>query len=193
MDFREYIRDIKLGILTGKYNIEIKSSNKRGFFSFLKPGYRLVNDIIDRGAILTGSRALKCYLVNGYPVLDRRPDDWDFVIDESTALKICDDYRVYDYDKKVGQNFIIPINRQMILLRDSTYGDKRIVPVNINLIVVNENPSHKIVDGVKFADFGYIIEEKNKLSNGEYNSKHSDDLKQIIARIHNSEHLGDKR
>ena len=182
MNYPEYIRDIKLNLLMSDYKITINPTLRMSRFAFLRPGYKLIKNLTEMGAVLTGSRALKCYLINDKPLFDRKPNDWDFIVTEKMAMKICDEHGITSYDIKPGK-FIIPIGKNLILLRGS-YGDTRIMPTNIQLIVKDELPSYKEVNSIKIAELSYIIDEKYKLIS-KYENKHDHDLRQIIARFSN--------
>ena len=183
MNYPEYIRDIKLNLLMSDHKITINPTRRMSRFAFLRPGYKLIKNLTEMGAVLTGSRALKCYSINDKPLFDRKPDDWDFIVTEKMAMKICDENGITSYVKKRGK-FIIPINKNLILLRGN-YGDTRIIPTNIQLIVKDELPSYKEVDSIKIANLSYIIDEKYKLFSKHEVNKHEHDLRQMIARFSN--------
>ena len=77
--------------------------------------------------------------------------------------------------------------KQMILFRDSSYGDSRYFTTDIQLIVKDELPEYREVDGIRFSELSHIIDEKYKLVSTYHNSmnKHDEDLRQIIARFNN--------
>jgi len=184
MNYPEHIRDIKLNLLMSNNEITIDPSKRKGTFTFLRPGYGLVKQLIKMGAVVTGSRALKCYKVNGKPLFDRKPKDWDFIVTEKMAMKICDEHGVTYRDNS------ITVMKQMILFRDTAYGDSRIVPTNIQLIIKDELPEYREVGGIRFSELSHIIDEKHKLvssAKGYINSlnKHDEDLRQIITRFNN--------
>ena len=156
-------------------------AKRKSKFTFLRPGYGLVKQLIKMGAIVTGSRALKCYKINGKQLFDRKPRDWDFIVTEKMAMKICDEHGVTYKDGS------IMVLKQMILFRDSSYGDSRVVPTDIQLIVKDELPEYREVDGIRFSELSHIIDEKYKLvsSKGYHMNKHDEDLRQIIARFNN--------
>ena len=185
MNYPEYIRDIKLNLLMSDHKITINPTRRMSRFAFLRPGYKLIKNLTEMGAVLTGSRALKCYSINDKPLFDRKPDDWDFIVTEKMAMKICDEHGITTYDKTPGR-FIIPIGKNLILLRGS-YGDTRIIPTNIQLIVKDELPSYKEVNSIKIAEISYIIDEKYKLISKypQFVNKHEHDLRQMIARFSN--------
>jgi hypothetical protein len=133
------------------------------------------------GAIVTGSRALRCYKINDKQLFDRKPRDWDFLVTEQMAMKICDEHGVTYEDGS------ITVLKQMILFRDTCYGDSRYFPTDIQLIIKDELPEYREVDGIRFSELSHIIDEKHKLVSTYRNSmnKHDEDLRQIIARFNN--------
>jgi hypothetical protein len=186
MNYPEHIRDIKLNLLMSENTITIDSSKRKGKLTFLRPGYSLIKQLIKMGAIVTGSRALRCYNINGKQLFDRKPRDWDFLVTERMAMKICDEHGVTYKDGS------IMVLKQMILFRDSCYGDTRYFTTDIQLIVKDELPEYREVDGIRFSELSHIIDEKHKLVSPHHNSisgiilnKHDEDLRQIIARFNN--------
>jgi hypothetical protein len=183
MNYNEYIRDIKLNLLMSENNITIDSSKRKGKLTFLRPGYGLVKQLIKMGAIITGSRALRCYNINGKQLFDRKPSDWDFIVTEKMAMKICDEHGTTYEDGN-----IMVLKQMFSLFKDSAYGDSRIIPTNIQLIVKNELPGYIEVDGIRFSELSHIIDEKYKLVSslkGYHMNKHDIDLRQIITRFNN--------
>jgi hypothetical protein len=181
MNYPEHIRDIKLNLLMSENTITIDPSKRKGKLTFLRPGYGLIKQLIKMGAIVTGSRALRCYNINGKQLFDRKPRDWDFLVTEQMAMKICDEHGVIYKDGS------IMVFKQMILFRDSAYGDSRYFTTDIQLIIKDELPEYREVDGVRFSELSHIIDEKYKLVSTYCNSmnKHDEDLRQIIARFNN--------
>ena len=183
MNYPEYIRDIKLNLLMSDYKITINPTLRMSRFAFLRPGYKLIKNLTEMGAILAGSRALKCYSINDKPLFDRKPNDWDFIVTEKMAMKICDEHGVTYKDGS------IMVLKQMILFRDSCYGDSRVVPTNIQLIVKDELPEYREVDGIRFSELSHILDEKYKLVGSLKGyvqmNKHDEDLRQMIARFSN--------
>lgn len=94
-------------------------------------------------------------------------------------MKICDEHGVTYKDD------VIQVRKQMILFRDDLYGDSRIIPTNIQLIIKDEIPEYREVKGIKFIELSNILDEKLKLV-GVYDiNKHDVDLRKIIARFNN--------
>ena len=181
MNYPEHIRDIKLNLLMSENTITIDPTKRKGKLTFLRPGYSLVKQLIKMGAIVTGSRALRCYKINDKQLFDRKPRDWDFLVTEQMAMKRCDEHGVTYEDGS------ITVLKQMILFRDTCYGDSRYFPTDIQLIIKDELPEYREVDGVRFSELSHIIDEKHKLVSTYHNSmnKHDEDLRQIIARFNN--------
>ena len=181
MNYTEHIRDIKLNLLMSENSITIDTSRRKGKLTFLRPGYGLVKQLIKMGAIVTGSRALRCYKINDKQLFDRKPRDWDFLVTEKMAMKICDEHGTTYKDGS------IMVLKQMILFRDSIYGDSRCIPTDIQLIIKDELPEYREVDGIRFSELSHIIDEKYKLVSNYHNSmnKHDKDLRQIITRFNN--------
>ena len=202
MDYRKHLRDIKLDLITNKINLKISPPKIGGLFSFARPGNKIVKDLLKCGAVLTGSRALKCYEFdygNNYkPILSRKPDDWDFIVDEKTLFKICDKYKFSDGIKKDSSgDYYVSIDSHLVRVTSSYGGETRVLKTNITLICKDE-PSTVETKSGRIANLSYILEEKYKLSSNYYNisnghvsqsgwslseNKHDSDLKQIITRI----------
>jgi len=198
MDYRKYIRNIKLELLTNKIHLEVSPPHIGNYFSRLLSGNKIVKELLQCGAILTGSRALKCYQYKGNPVLNRKPDDWDFIVDEDTLFKICDKYKLsHDIKTNSSDDQVLYIKKQLVRFTHSYGGESQILPTNIHLICKDE-PSFIQTKFGKIADLSYILDEKYKLTSKYLDSKrgpiiiptfrydenkHDLDLKQIITRF----------
>ena len=86
-DIKSYMRDINLEILTDCPNVKIDVS-KRYYnkFRLFYPSRKLIKYVTNIGGVLTGSRAIRCYTINDKPILERRVNDWDFVVTLDTAM-----------------------------------------------------------------------------------------------------------
>lgn len=192
MDYKRHFRDLKLDLISNKVDIKLNPPKVGGFFS-LRPGDKVVKDLLNSGAILTGSRALKLYTFNGKPLLDRKADDWDFIVNEETMFKICEKHNEGDINIKDG-DYYVRIRKQKIRITQSYGGAIRILPTNITLIVKDEPDFNQTKNG-KVASLLHILEEKYKLSSHYSNltiqsgawmyddNKHDEDLKKIIIRL----------
>lgn len=192
-EIKAYLRDINLEILTNHPNVKIDIS--RRFVNKIRlfyPSRKLIKYVTGIGGVLTGSRAIRCYLVDGKPLLERGCKDWDFVVTLDMAFKICDKMKISEIPK-VGE--VISIRNQR-MWRHPDYSDSyRVGPVDVQLIVVDELPDYIENGGVRISNFGYTVYQKVKLTNDLYNnlnvgketskeySKHIDDLKEIIIKF----------
>lgn len=188
MDYKKHIRDIKLDLITNKIKLEVSPPKIGGLFSFARPGNKVIRELLDNGAILTGSRAIKCYKANGNKILDRECDDWDFIVDEKTLFKICDKYKVSsDINRDSSGDYYVPIRNELVRFTQSYGGDIRVLKTNITLICKDE-PAFTETKSGRIANLVYILDEKRKLSMGQFDrnpNKHDHDLKQIITRMYN--------
>ena len=89
-DIKAYLRDINLDILMNCPNVKIDIS-KRYYnkFRLFYPSRKLINYVTKIGGVLTGSRAIRCYTIEGKPILERRVNDWDFVVTLDMAFKLA--------------------------------------------------------------------------------------------------------
>lgn len=194
---KSYMRDINLEILTNCPDVKIDIS-KRYYnkFRLFYPSRKLINYVTKIGGVLTGSRAIRCYTINGKPILDRGVNDWDFIVTLDMAFKICDDMQL-DEIPRVGDTISIKNQR---MWRHPEYQDSyRVGVVDVQLIVQDELPDFNEIDGVRISSFGYSVSQKiglasdlqNKISNNsnshtEINvqySKHISDLREMIIKF----------
>jgi len=182
MTNQSLIRDIKLGVTTGDYKVTIDTNRLPGYFYyFFNKKRRIVKDLLDRGIILTGSRALNCYKLNGKPLLNREPNDWDFVISKDQLLEICRDYNIYDFDLNKTQYLL---DRSFATFSSGYGGESHWFPCFIQLIIKDElQPSSQLENGWKIATLESIIDSKMELAKL-FDSKHQHDLNNIIVNTH---------
>jgi hypothetical protein len=200
-ELKAYLRDINLEILMESPDVKIDIS-KRYYnkFRFFYPSRKLIKYTTNIGGVLVGSRAIRCFTINGKPILERRVNDWDFIVTLDMAFKICDDMGIEEIPKIGG---VISVKNQRGWAHP-TYSDSyRVGPVDVQLIVTEELPDYTEIDGVRIANFGYSVSQKigltselqSKLtghnrtqSSSRYDSideqyhKHIDDLKEIIIK-----------
>lgn len=191
-ELKSYLRDINLEILMESPDVEIDIS-KRYYnrFRLFYPSRKLIKYVTKIGGVLTGSRAIRCFTINGKPILERRVKDWDFIVTLDMAFKICDEMEISEIPK-IGS--VISIKNQRRWVHPSYSDSYRLGPVDVQLIVKEELPDYSEIKGVRIANFGYSVSQKigiaGELSNSskkmtrsedEYN-KHIEDLKQIIIK-----------
>ena len=192
-ELKAYLRDINLEILMESPDVKIDIS-KRYYnkFRFFYPSRKLIKNTTNIGGVLVGSRAIRCFTINGKPILERRVNDWDFVVTLDMAFKICDDMGIEEIPKIGG---VISVKNQRRWAHPAYSDSYRVGPVDVQLIVTEELPDYTEVDGVRIANFGYSISQKIGLTTNLYNEmlngnqdlrlhydKHIDDLKEIIIK-----------
>ena len=182
---KSYIRDINLNMITGGYHVDYNTSKSRSKFQFLKLNWKLIKYVTNLGGVLTGSRALKCCSINDTPMLDRRPDDFDFLITKKMAFQICDHFK-FSYNLT---DTVISIQKQLWTSYPD-YADDiiRRGAVDVHLIIVDELPEFIEQNGIRITPFTYVINEKLKMiedsSTNKYErQKHAEDLSVLTMRF----------
>jgi hypothetical protein len=197
---KAYMRDINLEILMNSPDVKIDVS-KRYYnkFRLFYPSRKLIKYVTNIGGVLTGSRAIRCYTISGKPILERRVNDWDFIVTLDMAFKICADMGIEEIPQVDG---VISIKNQRRWAHPSYQDAYRVGPVDVQLIVKEELPDYTEIDGVRIANFGYSISQKiglttdlhNKLggktpnhrvseSIDEQYHKHISDMKEMIIKF----------
>jgi len=195
-EMKSFVRDLSLNLLTNNHKIEIDVSKRyNDKIRWFMPSRKLINHIIESGGVLTGSRALRCYKINGKSILHRRTKDWDFIVTQDMAFKICDNF---DIGIIPGVDKVISIDNQRYWRHPDYMEAYRVGPVDVQLIIKDELPEYETVDGVNVSSLQYIVNEKMKLIDelGEkvINSssiseerkelgKHLDDMTQVIIKF----------
>ena len=77
-ELKAYLRDINLEILMESPDVKIDIS-KRYYnkFRLFYPSRRLIKYTTNIGGVLVGSRAIRCFTINGKSILERRVNDWN--------------------------------------------------------------------------------------------------------------------
>ena len=159
------------------------------------PNRKLISSIIKAGGVLTGSRSLRCYKVNGEHILDRRTKDWDFVVTQDIAFKICAQYNI---DTIPGIDKVISVKNQRAW-RHPAYSDSyRVGPVDVQMIIKEELPEFQEVNGIRFSSLSYVLNEKVKMIDELYSlsqnsssiseerkeiGKHLEDMTRLIIKF----------
>jgi len=198
-EIKSYMRDINLEILTNCPDVKIDIS-KRYYnrFRIFYPSRKLIKYVTNIGGVLTGSRAIRCYTIDGKPILERRVNDWDFIVTLDMAFKICADMGIEEIPKIGG---VISVKNQRRYVHPSYSDSYRVGPVDVQLIIKEELPEYTEINKVRIANFGYSISQKiglvtqlnqdissqrpsmfNNNSQKEYN-KHISDLKEMIIKF----------
>ena len=91
-NIKSHLRDINLDLLMNSQNVKIDISRRFNTkFRLFYPSKKLINCIIKHGGVLTGSRAIRCFLLDDKPLLDRKVEDWDFLITLPMAYSIINE------------------------------------------------------------------------------------------------------
>lgn len=197
-EIKSYLRDINLEMLTSCPDVRVDIS-KRYYHKFrlFYPNRKLINYVTKIGGVLTGSRALRCYTIAGQPILDRKVNDWDFIVTLDMAFKICAQMKLNEIPR-IGDTISIKNQR---MWRHPDYSESyRVGIVDVQLIVREDLPEFTEIDGVRISYFGHSISHKveltselqNRISlkvnsiptevNQQY-SKHITDLKEMIIKF----------
>jgi hypothetical protein len=198
-EIKAYMRDINLDILTNCPDVKIDIS-KRYYnkFRLFYPSRKLIKYVTEIGGVLTGSRAIRCYTISGKPILERRVNDWDFIVTLDMAFKICADMGIEEIPQVGG---VISIKNQRRHVHPAYSDSYRVGPVDVQLLVKEQLPDYTEIDGVRIANFGYSISQKIGLTTDLYNEilsgkfgnqdlrshydKHISDIKEIIIKYNN--------
>jgi hypothetical protein len=191
-EIKSHIRDINLDFLVNSNNSTIDVSRRFNTkFRLFYPSRKLINCIIKHGGILTGSRAIRCFLLDGKPLLDRKVEDWDFLITLPMAYSIINEMGYNDIPH-LGETISIKNQR---MWRHPDYDEAyRVGIVDVQMIIVDELPDFIYKEGIKLTSLGYSLSKKieitNKLRHATGSSetsrqfnKHLRDLKDIIIKF----------
>jgi len=196
-ELKNHLRDINLEILTQSISTEIDISKRyNNKYRLFYPSRKLIKLVTEKGGVLTGSRALRCHKINGKSILERRCNDWDFIITLDMAYDICSEMNINQIPE-IGNT--ISVNNQRTW-RHPTYSDSyRVGIVDVHLIIRDELPVFIEKDKVRISEFGYALSKKVELTTSLYQeitrnyskdskiiseySKHFIDLKQIIIKF----------
>lgn len=176
------VRDIKLKLINS--DVTINTSELPGAFYFIFKR-RLIKDLLKIG-ILTGSRALKCYRIDGKKIINRKCNDWDFILSEKELIEFFRDNKIFNFELGRAEYYIT--HSLMTFYGDYGSSDIEIIPCKINIFVKNcDNFIKK--DGIKFATLPEIIDSKVKSSKdmtktSDFRVKHRNDINNIFLNIY---------
>ena len=201
-EIKAYMRDINLEILMNCQDVKIDLSKRyNNKFRIFYPSRKIIKYTTNIGGVLVGSRAIRCFTIDGKPILERRVDDWDFIVTLDMAFKICDDMGIEEIPQIDG---VISIKNHRRGAHPSYQDAYRVGPVDVQLIVKEELPDYTEIDCVRIANFGYSVSQKiglttdlhSKLSgnnrtqaSSRYDSvdeqyhKHISDMKEMIIKF----------
>ena len=191
-DIKSHLRDINLDLLMNPQNVKIDISRRFNTkFRLFYPSKKLINYIIKQVGVLTGSRAIRCFLLDDKPLLDRKVEDWDFVITLPMAYSIINEMGYNDIPN-LGETISIKNQR---MWRHPEYDEAyKVGIVDVQMIIVEELPDFIEKNGIKITPITYALSKKieltNKLKHATGSSetarqfqKHLKDLKDIIIKF----------
>lgn len=191
-NIKSHLRDINLDLLMNSQDVKIDISRRFNTkFRLFYPSKKLINYIIKQVGVLTGSRAIRCFLLDDKPLLDRKVEDWDFVITLPMAYSIINEMGYNDIPN-LGETISIKNQR---MWRHPEYDEAyRVGIVDVQMIIVEELPDFIEKNGIKITPITYALSKKieltNKLKHATGSSetarqfqKHLKDLKDIIIKF----------
>ena len=192
-EIKTFVRDINLTLLSSSKKIDIDISKRYcDKIRLFMPNRKLIKYVTEIGGVLTGSRALRCFKIDGKQMFDRRSKDWDFVVTTEMAFNICNKF---DISIIPGVDKVISIKGQRHWRHPAYSGAYRVGPVDVQLIIKDELPGYKEIKGVRIANFGYTIAQKSIMIDemieekggswrvGDELNKHIEDMTQLIIKF----------
>ena len=199
VEMKSFVRDLNLNLITSNQNIEIDITKRyNDKIRWFMPNRNLISYIIECGGVLTGSRALRCYKINDHYILDRRTKDWDFIITQDMAFKICERF---DIDMIPNIDKVISIKNERAWRHPAYSESYRVGPVDVQMIIKEELPEYTEINGIRISSLPYILNEKVKVIDELYDivqnrssisderkeiGKHLDDMTRLIIRFNTS-------
>lgn len=192
-EIKTFVRDINLTLLSSSKKVDIDISKRYcDKIRLFMPNRKLIKYVTEIGGVLTGSRALRCFKIDGKQMFDRHTYDWDFIVTPEMAFNICNKF---DISIIPAIDKVISIKGQRYW-RHPAYSDSyRVGPVDVQLIIKDELPGYKEIKGVRIANFGYTIAQKSLLIDemieekggswrvGDEVNKHIEDMTQLIIKF----------
>jgi hypothetical protein len=201
-EIKSFVRDLNLNLITNMPKIEINPKKRYcDRIRWFMPNRKLIASIIESGGVLTGSRSLRCFKVNGDYILDRRTKDWDFIVTQDIAFKICSQY---DINIIPGIDKVISVKNQRAWRHPDYSESYRVGPVDVQMIIKEELPEYQEVSGIRFSSLSYVLNEKVKLIDELYSlatnsnsiseekkqlGKHLDDMTRVIIKFNSKSFL----
>lgn len=186
-EIRTFIRDFKIKELmedTGN-RIELVLPKKK-LLGFLWPGSKTINQLNQLDGIITGSRAISLYRINGEPIIARRPKDWDYLLDRRNFMKFCGLNNLtdlkYEHDR-ITLNLIT--GHYAYNAGYGSYDPRYFFRHDFDVIAKEQLPTFIEIGEFKVATLESIIDEKLKIieTNGYNSDKHLKDCIQIMTKL----------
>jgi hypothetical protein len=160
-----FIRDLKLNSVLNSDSVRLNPP-RSGMFPSLSRGRRMLDQLRALGGVVTGSRALAMYTVCGRPVLGRRPNDWDVLLDTDSFWRFCADNNLTGI--KFGNDRMrINLTTGIHLGSDGYGGGERyLFRYDLDVVARDALPAHSECGGWRVASLESILAEKLRLYQG---------------------------
>ncbi len=185
-----FLRELKLSSVLDSDSVRIVPP-RRGMFSSLSRGRRMIDQLRALGGVVTGSRALAMYTVCGRPVLGRCPNDWDVLLDTDSFYRFCADNNLTGI--KFGNDRMRINLTTGIHLGSDGYGSgpRYLFRYDLDVVATDAMPAHSECSGWRVASLESILSEKLRLYQGladEYykdheTEKHGRDLVGVMTKF----------
>lgn len=171
----ELIRQINLELID---NSQITWHRNFPWWFHLSPVRKKIMCLKKIGAVLTGSRALQGYQWKGKKVINRKSNDWDWILTRPQLIQFFKDQKIYDLD--LGQDFY-RLNNSLATFYDSYSddpdNDTPILNGRLDLIVVDNLADFETYEGWNVQRFSTIWQHKEELNrNSRGSNKHWNDI-----------------
>ena len=94
-EIKTFVRDINLTLLSTSKKVDIDISKRYcDKIRLFMPNRKLIKYVTEIGGVLTGSRALRCFKIDGKQMFDRYTHDWDFIVTPEMAFNICNKFDI---------------------------------------------------------------------------------------------------
>jgi hypothetical protein len=180
LEVKSFLRDFKLDKLENNYNIDI--SNQSNFFYRISKKRKILNKLYSLGGILTGSKALSLYRINGEKILNRSPNDIDIVISKENFYKFCGLYNI-EIDRNYNRLQVSMSNSFTFLSSNYDDGSGYKVGYDIDIIGSDDLPGFIEVDNIRISSIESIIESKLYLIINRGDTKHIKDIDMIMSKV----------
>lgn len=174
-------RDINISLLKNNNILTLEKRRIYSKFNFIRKNKKVINYALSIGGILTGSRALRAYKLNGSYIFDRNANDWDIIITKEMMYLISDKFK---FNYNLIDRFV-SIKSELWISYDN-YSDNmtRFLSNDVHFIIVDELEDFVEMEGIRVAKLMSIMNGKKFLmQNKKTHEKSYVDLTNLIIRL----------
>lgn len=193
-EYKSFIRDFKMDSLNEESVLSVNPPKKNIFSLLYWRGNNKLNELMEMGGIIVGSRALKFYYCGKTPLIDRKCDDWDIVIDKESFINFCSKNGIYNMDYLKNNIIRVDFKTGIFVGYDSysSYRKNYIFKHQFDVIALDDLPEYTQVGKYRIAKLENILDEKINLIKQDtksmttwanYDSKHFSDCNEIMTKI----------